>query len=103
MGVFLYKEEADIIEALKKDDVFYIPLNSFVDLTGTTRVTDNGGQRIKTPLGDVTLHNEHIHSIDGIPYLDHTTIEKLFHITMEFHPEEFALLFDLPWRPKERD
>jgi hypothetical protein len=97
VGAVINGEDAGTLDVLQEHDVYLIPLEAFADLSGCEVKTEGDLLTLVTPLGPVALGRTETRLIEGQTYLTHPVIEQRLATRIRFDPEEFALLFDLPW------
>jgi len=97
VGAIVNGEDAGTLDVLQEHDIYLIPLEDLAAITGCEVTTEGDLVTLVTPLGPVALGRSEIRVLEGTTYLAHPVIEQRLATRIRFDPEEFALLFDLPW------
>ncbi len=102
VGIILGGGEVGAFEVLRDGGSgLLVPLEPFAELSGCRLVeaTPETGMRLETPLGTIELDEKDVLEIDGVRYLAGRVFEDRLASPMAFDEGEFALRFDLAWRP----
>lgn len=99
VGAIIRGKEAGSIEVLRRDGRYQVPLEPFAELTRTELIWQADHLRLVTPFGTVELGIDELLEVDGSRYLGQDLIEDRLATPIFFDAEQFALVFDLPWRP----
>ncbi len=100
VGAIIRGKEAGAIEVIRRNGRYQVPLEPFAELTRTGLVWTEDLLRLETPFGNVELEAGDLLEIGGTKYLSQTLIESRLATPILFDAEQFALVFDLPWRPE---
>ncbi len=101
VGVIIGRQEVGALEVLREGDRFLIPLEAFSEIAGITITLVGELTRLSTPLGAVDLGPADLRIIHGETFLTQSAIEQRLGTYISFDREEYALRFDMPWRPAQ--
>ncbi len=99
VGVIVGGKETGSIEVRRRDGRFQVPLEDFAGLSGIEVVDAGHSVRLETPLGAVELGEHELTEIGGVIHLGEGVLTERLATPISFNAEQFALVFDLPWRP----
>jgi hypothetical protein len=98
VGAIMNGIEAGNFEVIPDGERYLIPLKTFAELSGSSLEKSDGSFLLVTPLGAVDLTPSDLVEVGGTTYLKQDAIESKLATPVEFDSNEFALVFDLPWR-----
>ena len=100
VGVIVGQREVSTLEIIEQDGDFLVPLQPFTTICGCRFQVLGGVSRLSTPLGTVELEPRDLPEAEGVTYLREEAIEDKLATPVTFDSQEFALVFDFPWRPQ---
>jgi hypothetical protein len=98
VGAVVNGREVGGLEILRRGDDMLIPLQAFADLTGIVVTDHDDTVRLETPIGAVDVAGREIEPVDGQIFIRLSRLTDLLQMDATFDTQEFALVFDLPWR-----
>ncbi len=99
VGAVINGLEVGALDVIRLGVGFLVPLETFAELSGCAVRSEGEAFRFETPIGDAELRPEDLLRVDGVVYLRQEAIEDKLAGRVAFDTTEFALRFDLPWRP----
>ncbi len=98
VGVLVNGREVGTLDVLIRDNILFIPLESFAEISRFTIEQSGKVLQAKTPLGVVNLQANDIRQINGVIYISKQTLQDKLKINVDLNTADINLLVDLPWR-----
>ncbi len=98
VGVLVNGREVGTLDVLIQDNILFIPLESFAEISRFTIEQSGKVLQAKTPLGVVNLQPNDLRQIDGVIYISKQTLQDKLKINVDLNTADINLLVDLPWR-----
>jgi hypothetical protein len=98
VGVLVNGREVGTLDVLIRDNILFIPLESFAEISRFTIEQSGKVLQAKTPLGVVNLQANDIRQINGVVYISKQVLQDKLKINVDLNTADINLLVDLPWR-----
>lgn len=98
VGVLVNGREVGTLDVLIRDNILFIPLESFAEISRFTIEQSGKDLQAKTPLGVVNLQPNDLRQINGVIYISKNTLQNKLKINVDLNTADINLLVDLPWR-----
>jgi hypothetical protein len=98
VGVLVNGREVGTLDVLIRDNILFIPLESFAEISRFTIEQSGKDLQAKTPLGVVNLQPNDLRQINGVVYISKNTLQDKLKINVDLNTADINLLVDLPWR-----
>jgi hypothetical protein len=99
VGVYVNGRETQNIDALRSSGEFWISLEDFAEIAGVTLAKRDKTAEFGTPLGKAEIAWDELGQFEGINFISRSLLLKVFNIESAFSALDYALFFDVPWRP----